>query len=317
LLQRIIQKLEAGQLSPIDRLQLLNEQHILADVGIIKSTELLKLLQSYKNEDNESVWCIISSIIGLQKKFVDDDEVSEKKLREFVGKLAKKQYDRLGWDAKNGESEADTKLRSLILGLMLYSEDANVITKSIEIFHSAPIEQIDPEINHIVFSAAVRYENSADDINNLINVYAKTESSELQMSICGGLTSTRDEQLISRLLDLIKGGSVIRYQDSVRWLVHILRNKHGQKLAWQWIRENWAWIEEKFKGDKSYDEYPRYSAESLKTDEELREYREFFEPMKSDLALSRIIEMGINEIQNQIDLINRDGESVRQMLQNL
>ena len=137
------------------------------------------------------------------------------------------------------------------------------------------------------------------------------------MDICAGLTSTYDEVLMNRLLDTIKDVSAIRTQDTFRWLVHLLRNRKARSITWKWLRDNWSWVDENFKGDKSYDEYPRYVAMSLRTEEQLMEYRDFFEPMKSDPALVRVIDMGINEIRNRIDLLARDSEAVRQALINL
>ena len=40
------------------------------------------------------------------------------------------------------------------------------------------------------------------------------------------------------------------------------------------------------------------------------EYKEFFEPQLSDLALSRNIGMGIKEIAARVDLINREKAAV-------
>ena len=88
-------------------------------------------------------------------------------------------------------------------------------------------------------------------------------------------------------------------------------------MTWQWVRDNWDWIDKTFSGDKSYDEYPRYTAAILSTREQLDEYINFFGPMRSNIALSRVIEVGINEITNKIATIERDGEAVRKALLDL
>jgi aminopeptidase N len=93
-----------------------------------------------------------------------------------------------------------------------------------------------------------------------------------------------------------------------------MRNKHARNQTWQWIRSNWDWIKETFKGDKNYDDYPQYAATILSSRQQLNEYRNFFEPLISDPILTRAIKMGINEISNRVDIIENDGTKVCEML---
>src|SRR5690606_21571127 len=106
----------------IGRLQLLHEQTLLARGGNISSAELIALLQAYRNETAESVWDIMALASKELRKFVESDEEAEKKLRRFVGELARPQFERLGWQPRPNEPESETKMRSLIIGLMLYAE---------------------------------------------------------------------------------------------------------------------------------------------------------------------------------------------------
>lgn len=317
LLVEIINELKSGKLSPIDRLQLLNEQSILAGSGIISSAGLIPLLRNYGNETVEAVWDIISLAIGELKKFVEDDIEAEGKLRQLAANLAEKQFDRLGWDAKPAEPETDTKLRSIIVGLMLYSEKQEIIDEAINIFKTKKLDEINPELRGMIISAAVKFETDLEAIKTLLEAYEKTCSSNLQQDICGGLTSVRDEKMIGYLLDIVKDTTVIRPQDSIRWIAYLIRSRYARSQTWQWMRDNWQWIEKICKGDKSYDDYPKIAASSLRTNTQLDEYREFFTPKLSDPALSRVIEIGINEITNRISTIERDKEAVRKALLNL
>lgn len=316
LLDRLISQLDSNELSVTDRLQLLNEQTTLANAGIISSASLIPLLDAYKNETSESVWEIIGLTINSLKKFVEQDKIAEQKLRQLAGNLARKQFERLGWDRLPDESEIDTKLRNLIIGLMLFSEDKQVTEHAIQLFNSEPLEKLDPELRSLLISAAVR--NTKNEyIDKLINVYKKTESSELQIDICDGITSTKDVDVAEGILKLVIDGSVIRNQDTFRWVVYLMRNKYTRDLVWLWVRNNWDWVYKTFKGDMNYDDYPRYAGSALMSKTQLDEYIDFFGPMKSDPSLTRVIEMGINEITDKVNLLERDGELVRKKLLNL
>jgi len=316
LLDQIVSELNDGKLSTVDRLQLLNEQTILANAGIISSASLIPLLDAYKNETSEAVWDIIGLTINSLKKFVEQDETAEQKLRQLAGNLARKQFERLGWENKPNELETDTKLRSLIIGMMLYSNDKKITNQAIQAFNSAPLEKLDPELRSLFISAAVR-NTKHEYIDQLINTYKKTDSAELQQDICDGITSTKEISVATNLLELVKDPSIIRSQDAARWIVYLIRNKYSRDYTWQWLRNNWDWIYKTFSGDKCYDDYPRYAATALSNKTQLNEYLEFFNPMKSDPMLTRVIEMGINEINDRIDLLERDGQLVRDRLLNL
>lgn len=317
LLNQLITLLKSGELSPIDRLQLLNEQILLARSGVISCVELIPLLEAYKNETIESVWDIMCMAIGELKKFVENDKEAELKLKAFTRSIASDQYARLGWTKKPNELETDSKLRVTILSLMLYSEDPDVIRTTLEIYDSTKLEEIDPELRNLVLSAVVRHNGNDEIIDSLLKEYEDTCSSELRHDINSGLTSTRDYKVISRLLELVKNTSIVRTQDTFRWIAYLMQNKFSREQTWQWVRENWPWINTTFGDDKSYDDYPRYVASSLSTNKQLDEFREFFLPMHSDPALTRVIDIGLNEIRDRVDLIDRDGDAVRKSLLNL
>jgi aminopeptidase N len=306
-----------SSLTPLDRLQLLHEQTLLARAGLIKTETLLPLLDHYKNESDESVWGIIAVAIGELKKFVQTDKTSEQQLRWFAARIAYDQYQRLGWNPLENESESDAKLRATIISLMLYGEDSEAIKTAITLYESTSYEALDPELRSLITSAVVRYGDDPSVIDTLIEQYKTTSAANLKEDLVAGLTTSKDPAQLQKLLDLIPDETTIRPQDVVRWYVNILRNRDGQALAWTWLQKNWSWVEKKFSGDKSYDDFPRYTAVLLLTRKQLEEYRAFFEPMKTQPALERVITMGISDIEGRVALIERDGEGVRAALAKL
>jgi aminopeptidase N len=317
ILAKHLEAVSDGSLPPIDRLQLLNEQTLLARAGDISSADLIPILSAYKGETIESVWDIISLSAAELRKFVEDDPVAENKLRRLSGDLARAQYQRLGWYAKPDEPETDSKLRSTIIGMMLYSEDADAIQTAVSMYETLPLEKLDPELRSLAIMAAVRYSDDPGLIDSLIDQYRRSTSGELQQDIAAGITASRDPRILARALDLIKDESVVRHQDVFRWFVWTIRNRYGRDLAWEWLQNNWEWIEQTFGGDKSYDDFPRYSANGLVNRRQLEEYRTFFNPKKKIPALSRVITMGISEIEGRVDLIERDQAKVCQALREL
>jgi aminopeptidase N len=85
---------------------------------------------------------------------------------------------------------------------------------------------------------------------------------------------------------------------------------------WQWLRDNWDWVEVKFGSDKSYDYFPRYVASAFSYPGQLEEYKDFFQS-KSSLALERPIKLGIEEIEGRLAWRDKNEQSVKDWLSRL
>lgn len=315
LLTHLVDAVKAGELDIITRLQLLHEQTILARGEGGDSSTLIPLLDAYEHETAEPVWTMISIAIGELKKFVEDTD-EEPLLRALAGRIARNLYDKLGWDAHDGEPEDDTRLRPLIIGMMLYSEDADVINEALRRYEATSPATLDPEMRSVILTAAVRH-GAPTTVETLLTAHKASNSPELQQDIVTAVTSSKDPAVLNHLLELMKDESLVRRQDIFRWFVGIIRNRDGREAAWAWVLNNWEWIAATFKGDKSYDDFPRYSASGLITREQLDQYRIFFTPMLNEPALTRVITMGISEIEGRVELIERDSDTVRAALRDL
>ena len=303
--------------SEIDRLTLLNDQTLLVRGGYESSTTLIDIVSHYKSETNDTVWDIISMTVSELKKFVENDQEARDKLRKLSRNIAEEMFNKLGIDPIDNESITNTKLRATVLAMMLYGEDKKVIQDTVAKFSLDSFADLPAETRPLIVSAVVRHDESPGLIDGLMDIYKTTTSAELREDIMSGLTATRSEGTASTLLNYCMDSSVIRPQDVAPWFIYLLRNVHTRTIAWQWLRDNWNWIVKTFGGDKSFDEFPRYAASGLMTDQQLTEYKDFFGPMSDDPSLKRTIAMGISEIEGRLDLLARDGDAVRNKLKSL
>ena len=318
LFENLLEKVRNGDLDTISRLQILQERSLLSRGGEIPSVELLRTLQSYDKETSLTVWDMISLLIGELKIFIDEDSESSKKMKKFVSNLAQNEFEKLGFIKKTGETEEDTQKRSSILAHMIYAENEKAILGALDIFkNSQNMEDIDSEIRSLILTAKIRFEESPELVQKMLESYKNTSNVDYRDDIMVALTSTKNIQTGEMLLEKMLENDIIRTQDILSWYVHLLRNLKTRELAWKWLRENWKLIEEKFDGDKSYNDFPRYSGAILRTEKQLQEFKEFFDPLKSDPSLTRAIEMGEREIAGRVDLIKRDKAAIDKFLQNL
>ena len=298
------------ELPTLDKICILQDATILARAGFENSASLLSLALSLKTETNEKVFGMAAGALTELRKFVDDNDVARDSLKRISGEFARATFKELGWDEKDGESDDDRERRTTALSLMIYSEDKEVLNEAKTRFDSNKLEDLPTEIRALIISANVRHFETPEMIENLFATYKNTPSNDLQNDIAIGLTSTKNPETAEKILANIKDSNIIRPQDASRWFVYLIRTRENRQIAWNWLKKNWAWVEDTFGDDKSYDDFIRYAATALLTTNELNDFRQFFEPMMDIPALARTIKLGITEISARVELIKRDKEAV-------
>ena len=303
------------ELPTLDKICILQDATILARAGFENSASLLPLALSLKTETNEKVFGMAAGALTELRKFVDDNDAARDSLKRISGEFARTTFEELGWDEKAGESDDDRERRTTTLGLMMYSEDKEVLNEAKTRFDNNKLEDLPTEIRALIISANVRNFETPEMIENLFAAYKNTPSNDLQNDIAIGLTSTKNPKTAEKILANIKDSNIIRPQDASRWFVYLIRTRESRQIAWNWLKENWAWVEDTFGDDKSYDDFIRYAATALLTPNELDDFRQFFEPMENIPALTRTIKLGITEISARVELIERDKADVLSALQ--
>ena len=298
------------ELPTLDKICILQDATILARAGFENSASLLPLALSLKTETNEKVFGMAAGALTELRKFVDDNDAARDSLKRISGEFARATFEELGWDEKYGESDDDRERRTTALSLMMYSEDKEVLNEAKTRFDNNKLEDLPTEIRALIISANVRHFETPEMIENLFAAYKNTPSNDLQNDIAIGLTSTKNPETAEKILANIKNSNIIRPQDASRWFVYLIRTRESRQIAWNWLKENWAWVEDTFGEDKSYDDFIRYAATALLTTDELDDFRQFFEPMMDIPALARTIKLGITEISARVELIKRDKEAV-------
>ena len=303
------------ELPTLDKICILQDATILARAGFENSASLLPLALSLKTETNEKVFGMAAGALTELRKFVDDNDAARDLLKRISGEFARATFEELGWDEKAGESDDDRERRTTALSLMMYSEDKDVLNEAKTRFDNNKLEDLPTEIRALIISVNVRHFETPEMTENLFTAYKNTPLNDLQNDIAIGLTSTKNPKTAEKILANIKDSNIIRPQDASRWFVYLIRTRESRQIAWNWLKENWAWVEDTFGDDKSYDDFIRYAATALLTTNELNDFQQFFEPMENIPALARTIRLGITEISARVELIERDKADVLSALQ--
>jgi aminopeptidase N len=296
------------------KIQHLNELILLAKHGDTSLTEALDAVKYAAKEERASVWYLVSSIIGNARQFIEGSKRHEQLTKNLSFNLSTSNYKRLGWNYDASEASNTTHLRTAAISLMLSSEDEEAISIALSIYGKSKLKvDLPAELRSLLMSIAVKFGES-HDFNDIIKLYKEAVSSEFKSDVAGALCSTKDEEQIKKLLDMMLNTKIVKTQDTMRWYVSLLRNKHARDLAWKWLKSNWNWVMENFGGGKSYDDFARYTAMFFSTPKQLKEYNAFFKPLSNDPTLKRTISIGVNEIKARVAWRERDEQNIKTWL---
>lgn len=300
------------ELDNTSKLQIVQERRLLAEAGHISYADLLPVLDKLAKEESYLVVSAVSQVISALERFIDEGTEAETAFKALVAKLARHNYDRLGFEAKDGESDEDELVRQLAISMMIRSNDAEASQVASQIFaaHQENLAGLPAAIRSQVLINEMKHHETKDLLALYLDTYTHATDAVFKRQLAAALAYSTDADNIQTLIASWKDKFVVKPQDLSAWYNHFLSHQATQETAWSWARENWSWIKAALGGDMSFDSFVILPAHVFKTQQRLAEYKEFFEPQLSDLALSRNIGMGIKEIAARVDLINREKAAV-------
>jgi len=305
---RLAKLVEAGQLSPLDRLGLLSDAFEGAKAGYSVTTDALRLLESYKAENNSFVWDVMAANLGAIRATMNDEELRET-MKPYAQKLVATQLGRLGWDAKASDTHFDKLLRPLIIGIAAVSDQPDVVDETLRRFNAmTKPEDIDPDLRGIVYTTAARL-GDEETFEKLLTMHNESSSSEERVTLAAALTGFKQPELITRALSFITTDTV-RLQDVMYWVAYSFSNRYARQATWEWLKENWGWFKENLGADLAFYRMPIYAARTFSDDAFLEDYKQFFESVMSP-ALERSVRQGIETIQWQSEWRKRDLDAIK------
>ncbi len=310
LLDAVLAELET--LDNTSKLQIVQERRLLAEAGHISYADLLPVLDKLAKEESYLVVSAVSQVIAALERFIDEGTETEKAFNTLVAKLARHNYDRLGFEAKDGESDEDELVRQLAVSMMIRSNDAEASQVASQIFatHKENLAGLPAAIRAQVLINEMKHHETKDLVATYLDLYTHATDAVFKRQLAAALAYSTDADNIQTLISSWKDKFVVKPQDLSSWYLQFLGHQATQETVWVWARENWDWIKAALGGDMSFDSFVIFPSHIFKTEQRLAEYKEFFEPQLSDLALSRNIRMGIKDIAARVDLIKREKAAV-------
>lgn len=306
-----------SSLDNISKLQIVQERRLLAESGKISYADLLPVISKLANETSYMVVSAVSQVLEGLNRFVDEGSQTEEDYKTLLKILSQNNFDRLGFEKQEGESDEDEMVRQLIVGNMIKADDETAKTQASQIFdrYRDNLEKLPAAIRLQVLVNQIKHHESKELTKLYLDLYVASNDGSFKNALSTALSYTKNKETLDELLATWKDKFTVKPQDLSAWYARFLSRDFTQEAVWTWARENWDWIKAALGGDMSFDSFVISPAVVFKTEERLAEYKAFFEPQLDDMAISRNISMGIKEIAARVELVNREKEAVEKAIQ--
>lgn len=300
------------ELGAIDQLQLLQDLRLLAEGRQISYAQIVPLLSRFKDSRPGIVNEMLYHVANSLKNFVQPAAKTERQLQQLFDQLSVKQVQRLGWLSQKDESNDDQLTRPIVLSAALYAQNRDTIKQAQALFdqYQDHLADLPADVRGLVLANEVKNYGSQELFDTLLADYQKTADAGFKQDICAALTKTQDDQLIAQLIDRFEDADTIKPQDLRAWFRGVLANDHGQQAAWDWIQQEWSWLEKTVGGDMEFPTYITVISRIFKTSQRLAEFKRFFTPKENDPMLKREIQMDEKVIASRVELIESEQAAV-------
>ncbi|NLR31629.1 M1 family metallopeptidase [Levilactobacillus tujiorum] len=303
-------------LDEISQLQLLQDLRLLAEGRRISYATVVPLLTRFADSKYTVVTSALYTVAGNLRKFVTPDSAEEKQIKAYYDQLSAQQVARLGWTPRATDSIDDELSRPTVLSAALFAHNSAAVAAAHEQFtaHQAELASLPAATRPLILANEVKNYGSAELFDTLLAAYRQSTDASYKADLCAALTSTTDTALIAKLITAFEDADTVKPQDLRAWFRGVLANSKGEQAAWDWIRNDWQWLEDTVGGDMEFTTYITVISRVFRTAERLAEFKAFFEPKINTPGLTREINMDTKVIETRVNLIKDEQAAVNEAI---
>ncbi|KAG7318423.1 hypothetical protein KOW79_018178 [Hemibagrus wyckioides] len=301
-------------LPPEDRASLINNIFALSRLGRVPFRQVLNLLEYLKNETKTAplteALMQLGSIYRLLEKRSDLNLVA--KLKDYIFDNFGNLMDSQSWGEETSVSKVS--LRSVLLETACTLKRPNCTKKAKELFDQwkSSNKTIPGDLLRAVLSVAAQTD---EDWTTLYNSYVRSLYDSEKRKTLEALASTQDMQKIAWILKAGLDGSLIQTPELPLVINRVSRHFTGYLYAWDFVKENWDKLTQKFPiGSFSLQSIIMSTTSHFSTKMHLEEVQRFFSSLKERGSQMRSVQEVIENIQLNIIWMKNNLDTLRKWL---
>lgn len=236
-----------------DRSHLLNDAFTLADATQLSFKTALDLTKFLQNELEYVPWSVASSKLLSMKNLLYYTDVFPA-FKKYASGLVDKAYESVGW-----EVDADDHLKNLLRVTVLdtacsfgHVQCLQEVGSRFTDWLKNPSSRPKPDLRSTIYYYGMSVAGNEETWQQMWEIFkAETDASE-KAKLMQGLSAVKEPWILQRFIELAWDENNVRGQDYFTCLQNIARNPVGQSLVWDYVRENWEKLVERFGINERY-----------------------------------------------------------------
>ncbi|CAF2647758.1 unnamed protein product [Rotaria sp. Silwood2] len=312
-LARLNEPIANKKISPQDRLMVQNDVAALCNAGHQSFVDYLRILSSYADEDNFTVWKAIASNMADLSSLLEYTNYFDE-FKRYRLNLFSSIQNKLGWDAKPNEDALSAMLRPMVLSIVGKSGDQDTIDEAKKRFERHITgDLIDPNIRGAVYVIVSRYgdESTQEELRKL---YFAADMTEEKVRLLRSMGQSIKPEIIENTLKFVFEGDNVRMQDAISGLVGCTSSCEGRNLVWKFLQNNWRTLVERF-GEKSnfLIAFVEYGLSDFADEKTASEIKSFFDKMNTPIV-TRPVKKVLETIHMRSEVLKRDSKAIEEYL---
>jgi puromycin-sensitive aminopeptidase len=233
-----------AELNPTERQGLVDDAWATVVAGDSAIGSFLDMVQALGDEDDLPVWQAILTGLSWCDRFVEG--TPREGFRRFARDLVRPAFDRLGWEARDGEPDLQRALRGQLvaaLGVLGNDPETQAMTREIEIERDGD-ETIDAQLAAAAVEV-VAATGHAGDYERFRRAVRDARTPQEEHRYLFALPRFRDTALLARTLADTTTGE-IRPQDAPFVIARATTNRDVGAHAWDFVASHWDELNERF-----------------------------------------------------------------------
>lgn len=247
--QALAEAIRQGKLAPADRYGIISDALSLARAGHMSTGQLIRLVASYKNEENYTVWMAVLGALGALDNILEETPESAS-FASFATSALAPIAGKLGWrETSSVETHTTKLLRENVLAAMGNYGDQNILAEARKRFynHVFKVRSVDPNLRKAVYGITAKHGDSVT-FNTIIEMYQKETFQEEKLRLLMALGKFSDSVSLSAALEYSFNSGEVRHGDIMYVFSSLGSHTKGRRAVWKFMTDNWEKISERYSG---------------------------------------------------------------------
>ncbi|XP_073818639.1 glutamyl aminopeptidase-like isoform X2 [Musca autumnalis] len=245
-------KTSRGVFSVSDRAHLINDAFALADAGQLEYSIALDLSKYLENELDYVPWNVGASRLSAIKNLLYFTDL----YRDFVDyarQLLKNVYPAVTWNVN--DDHLQNLLRVTVLNAACgygVPEALDEAGKRFTEWLANPSVRPSPDIRSTVYYYGMQSVGNEQSWNQVWELFVAEQDAQEKIKLMEALAAIKEPWILQRYINLAWNENYVRGQDYFTCLQYIAQNRIGSSLVWDYVRENWPRLVERFGINERY-----------------------------------------------------------------